>query len=113
MPFGMGMSLPAATLIVSNQMGQQHQGVAGSLVTTIVNYSISIALGIAGTVEVQVNHRGSTPDLVAWGIQCAKYSGVALSGVGALLGLIFFIYSTTKTGWKPMGPPKPVGPPGR
>ena len=51
-PWGMDMSFPAATIILSNFMPREHQGLAASLVNTIVNYSISIGLGIGGTVEV-------------------------------------------------------------
>ena len=54
MPFGMDMSFPAASVILSNHMAAEHQGLAMSLVNTVVNYSISIALGIAGTVESNV-----------------------------------------------------------
>ncbi|PYH40137.1 MDR family MFS transporter, partial [Aspergillus saccharolyticus JOP 1030-1] len=40
MPWGMDMSFPAATIILSDAVGSRHQGVAASFVTTIVNYSI-------------------------------------------------------------------------
>ncbi|KAK4159662.1 putative drug resistance protein [Cladorrhinum sp. PSN259] len=52
MPFGMDMSNPAATILLSNSVSKEHQGIAASLVVTTVNYSISLALGIAGTIEV-------------------------------------------------------------
>jgi hypothetical protein len=45
-------------LILSASVQREHQGIAASLVTTVVNYSISIGLGIAGTVEVHVNKEG-------------------------------------------------------
>ena len=44
------MSFPSGILILSNAMPHKDQGVAGSLVNTVVNYSISMGLGIAGTV---------------------------------------------------------------
>lgn len=100
MPFGMDMSFPAGTIILSNHMPRQHQGLAASLVNTMVNYSISIALGIAGTVEVQVNNGGATFDDVVWGIRCANYTAVALSGCGVLLGAIYFARTMLKDGWK-------------
>ncbi|OPB36176.1 hypothetical protein A0O28_0109520 [Trichoderma guizhouense] len=53
-PLGLDMSFPAANLVMSNAMGKEHQGMAMSLVNTIVNYSISLSLGIAGTIEQQV-----------------------------------------------------------
>ncbi|KAL4993139.1 hypothetical protein BDV10DRAFT_190253 [Aspergillus recurvatus] len=53
-PWGMDMSFPAATLMLSNAVKNEHQGLAASLVTTVVNYSISLSLGFAGTIESQI-----------------------------------------------------------
>jgi MFS family permease len=58
MPWGMDMSFPAGTIIMSQSIPKQHQGVAASLTNTIVNYSISMVLGFAGTVELQFDHGG-------------------------------------------------------
>ena len=102
MPLGMDMSFPAGTVILSNNMPKEHQGLAASLINTMVNYSISIALGIAGTVEVSVNNKGATPDDVMHGIRCAWYTGVALAGFGVLLGALFFGRTMMKEGWKIM-----------
>ncbi|KAG9672668.1 MFS general substrate transporter, partial [Aureobasidium melanogenum] len=100
MPFGMDMSFPAATVILSNHMPREHQGLAASLVNTMVNYSISLALGIAGTVEVSVmTHDGTLADTI-WGVRCAFYTGLALAGCGVLLGMSYFIKSMIKEGWK-------------
>lgn len=49
------MSFPSGTLILSNSMPRHHQGLAASLIATTVNYSISLGLGFAGTVETHVN----------------------------------------------------------
>jgi len=38
------MSFPAATVILSNTLPREEQGVGASLVATIVNYSTSIGL---------------------------------------------------------------------
>ncbi|KAI9711867.1 MAG: hypothetical protein M1820_002012 [Bogoriella megaspora] len=102
MPFGMDMSFPAATVILSNHMPREHQGLAASLVNTMVNYSISISLGIAGTVETAANGRKTDYDSLLWGIRCAYYTGIALSVAGVLLGAAFFIKSMIKEGWKVM-----------
>jgi hypothetical protein len=80
------MSFPAATLLLSNAMPKEHQGVAASLVNTLVNYSISIALGIAGTIEGHVNDGGR--DLLK-GYRGAWYLGIGLSGSGAIIAVIF------------------------
>ena len=36
--WGMDISFPAATVILSNSVAQEHQGIGASLVNTIVNY---------------------------------------------------------------------------
>lgn len=102
MPFGMDMSFPAGTLILSNSMPKEHQGLAASLVNTMVNYSISIALGIAGTVEVHVNNHGVTREDAMYGIRCAWYTGVILAGCGVILGALFFGRTLLREGWTVM-----------
>ena len=87
------MSFPAATLLLSNLMAKEHQGVAGSLVNTVVNYSISIALGIAGTIEVHVD---STGDDLLKGYRAAWYLGIGLAGSGAICATIFGIENWRK-----------------
>lgn len=94
MPFGMDMSFPAATVILSNHMPPEHQGLAASLVNTVVNYSISMALGIAGTVEVYAPF-----DKPFQQNRNAFYSAIGLSGMGVLLGAMFFAHSMQKEGW--------------
>ncbi|KAJ9165496.1 Major facilitator superfamily transporter [Coniochaeta hoffmannii] len=97
MPFGMDMSFPAATIILSDAVKKEHQGIAASLVNTVVNYSISLGLGFAGTVEVHVNNGGKTPEDVLKGFRGALYLGVGLSG----LGLVFCAGFLLKTYWNP------------
>jgi hypothetical protein len=91
MPFGMDMSFPAATLIMSNYFPPQMQGIAGSLISTTVNYSISLGLGLASTVEVHVNDNGR--DLLM-GIRGAWFMGVGLGGLGILICLAFVVKSS-------------------
>jgi hypothetical protein len=45
----MDMSFPARTLIMSDAVEKKYQRMAASLVNTVVNYSISIGVGITGT----------------------------------------------------------------
>ncbi|KAJ9253353.1 hypothetical protein DTO195F2_7116 [Paecilomyces variotii] len=82
--WGMDMSFPSGTVILSNSMHHQHQGLAGSLVNTVVNYSISIGLGFAGTVESQVNDGGK--DRLK-GIRGASYMGLGFAGLGLILSM--------------------------
>ncbi|KAL5916480.1 hypothetical protein ACKVV1_006117 [Pyricularia oryzae] len=107
MPFGMDMSNPAATILLSNSVSKEHQGIAASLVVTVVNYSISIALGFAGTVEVNLHNGGS--DLLA-GYRGAQYFGLGLGGLGVLLAAAFLVNVRMNGGTG--GPPGPGGPPG-
>jgi MFS family permease len=88
-PWGMDMSFPAATLILSNAVRKEHQGIAASLVSTVVNYSISLGLGFAGTVEVHTNGGGTNPSEVLTGYRNAFYTGLGLSGVGLLISFIY------------------------
>ncbi|KAJ5624007.1 Major facilitator superfamily domain general substrate transporter [Penicillium lagena] len=90
-PWGMDMSFPSGTIILSNTMPRRHQGLAASLVNTIVNYSISIGLGFAGTVESQVNQAGSE---VLKGYRGASYMGIGLAGLGVGVASMFVIRST-------------------
>ncbi|KAK5172307.1 uncharacterized protein LTR77_003945 [Saxophila tyrrhenica] len=50
-PFGMNWSFPTAVILMSNAVHREHQGIAASLVSTMVNYSISTGLGLAGSVD--------------------------------------------------------------
>lgn len=85
-PWGMDMSFPSGILILSNAMPQKDQGVAGSLVNTVVNYSISMGLGIAGTVERYVSNDGED---TLQGYRGATYTGVGLAGCGTIIAICF------------------------
>ncbi|CAI7643587.1 unnamed protein product [Penicillium glandicola] len=86
------MSFPSGTLILSNSMPRHHQGLAASLVATTVNYSISLGLGFAGTVETHVNEGGQN---VLQGYRGALYMGVGLASLGLVLSICFMF-----TGWR-------------
>lgn len=55
LPWGMDSPFLAATIILGRAKPRQHQSLTASLLTTFVNYSTSIGLSFAGTVESQVN----------------------------------------------------------
>lgn len=94
--FGMDMSFPAGTMILSAAFPKHQQGLAGSLVSTFVNYSVSIGLGFAGTVEYYTT-RGMEPGLEKEikGMRNAFYMGMGLAGCGVLLATIFVILQWT------------------
>ncbi|WQF87084.1 Putative major facilitator superfamily, MFS transporter superfamily [Colletotrichum destructivum] len=89
MPFGMDMSFPAATLILSDAVKREHQGIGASLVNTVVNYGIALGVGFAGTVEVHVNNGGRTKEDQFKGFKGALYMGVGLAGLGLCVALTF------------------------
>ncbi|CAG7918011.1 unnamed protein product [Penicillium olsonii] len=88
------LSFPSGTLIMSNAMPREHQGVAGSLVNTVVNYSISLGLGFAGTVERYVNPDGSN---MLKGYRGASYMGVGLAGLGSVIAICFTVVTWSKS----------------
>ncbi|KAL7804142.1 MFS general substrate transporter [Trichoderma afarasin] len=90
MPWGMDMSFPAATIILSEALPKEHQGLAASLVNTVINYSISIGLGIAGTVQSQISP-GTTQEELLRGCRSAFYVGIGLSGLGVAVAILFII----------------------
>jgi len=97
-PWGMDMSFPAATLILSNAVKKEHQGIAASLVNTVVNYSISLSLGFAGTIESHVNNGGQTPSDTLQGYRGALYFAIGLSGIGIAVSVSFLIKSYVQEG---------------
>jgi MFS family permease len=88
-PFAMDTSFPAGTILLSKSLPREHQGVAGSLIATVVNYSIAIGLGIAGTVEYYTTKHGATE---LQGIRNAMYTGIGLSGFSIIIALFFNLY---------------------
>jgi len=80
--WGMDMSFPSAVIVLSNTMPREHQGLAASLVNTVVNYSISIGLGMAGTVAGHVNDGGKN---MLKGYRGAWYLGVGFDVLGMAL----------------------------
>jgi MFS family permease len=54
MPGAMNLSFPAATMLLSSALPKEKQGIAASLVSTMVNYCISCGLGVAGTIHRHV-----------------------------------------------------------
>lgn len=53
--FGMDLSFPAASIVLSDNLPKANQGMAGSLISTMMNYAMSLFLGVAGVVQTQVS----------------------------------------------------------
>ncbi|KAI0408591.1 major facilitator superfamily transporter [Xylaria palmicola] len=93
--WGMDLSFPAATLMFSDLVAREHQGIAASLVTTVVNYSGALALGVAGAIEVRVHRDGRTPEDIVRGYRGAWYLGIGL-GVAGFLVCLVFVYRVSR-----------------
>jgi MFS family permease len=91
-PLGMDMSFPAGTLILSDLMPAERQGIAASLIATIVYYSQSLGLGVAGVVETNVA-KGS----VVRGYRGALYLAIGLSGLGFFVAVAFVVLSRMRS----------------
>jgi len=85
MPWGMDMSFPSGTIILSNALPREHQGMAASLVTTTVNYSISLGLGIAGII-MRYTTDGAN-ELEAY--RNSSYFAIGFDGLGMAIALYF------------------------
>ncbi|BCS15728.1 hypothetical protein ALUC_70961A [Aspergillus luchuensis] len=89
--FAMDSSLPAATIIFSNAVPRQYQGMGSSVIMTIVVYSISLGLGFAGTIELQINNGGHTKAELLHGYRGTLWFSVGLTAFGTILALIFLL----------------------
>ncbi|ANB11103.1 Amf1p [Sugiyamaella lignohabitans] len=84
---GMDISFPAATILLSLSVPKESQGIAASLVATVVNYAISIGLGIAGTV-VRYTTPGTDEQSLLNAVRYSAYLGIGLSSLGLIFALI-------------------------
>ncbi len=83
---GPDLSFASSSIIISNAVLPEEQGVAGSFIATVVQYSIAIGLGIAATVESHVNKGGS--DIVL-GYRGAYWLGIGFAAVAFFVVVLF------------------------
>ena len=83
---GPDLSFASSGILISNAVLSEEQGVAGSFVSTVVQYSIAIGLGIASTVEGHVNKGGR--DIVR-GYRGACWLGIGFAAVAFLVVITF------------------------
>lgn len=87
----------AAQIIASNSVPRNQQGVAGSLIGTLLSYGTSTGLGFGGTVEVHTNHEGL--DIVS-GYRGALYLGIGFAAASLILSLLFVrVRKDERQGW--------------
>jgi MFS family permease len=111
MPGAMNLSYPAANILLSSSLPKEKQGIAASLVSTMVNYSISCGLGLAGSIdrysiESEARRRGIDPgtnpvrlsdtsqtvqEIRLVGLRNAYWFATGLGGLGMLVAGIFVV----------------------
>lgn len=85
MAFSPDFIFTAAQIIASNSVKREQQGIADSLIGTIVTYGQSIGLGFAGTVEKYTTRgehdlaQGLSKCLVSWNWPWRRFSGAKSS----------------------------------
>lgn len=84
---GPDLSFASSSIIISNAVLPEEQGVAGSFIATVVQISIAIGLGIAATVESHVNKGGRD---IALGYRGAHWLGIGFAAV-AFFVVLFFV----------------------
>ncbi|KAF9736620.1 hypothetical protein PMIN06_003392 [Paraphaeosphaeria minitans] len=106
MPGAMNLSYPAANMLLSSALPKEKQGIAASLVSTMVNYSISCGLGVAGTIDRYVTRAAGKeagisrppplsddrPELMAIrliGFRASFWFAVAFSATGMMVASVF------------------------
>jgi MFS family permease len=82
---GPDLSFASSGILITNVVLPEEQGVAGSFITTVVQYSIAIGLGIAATVE---SHVGGEDIVLSY--RACYWLGVAFAAIGFFV-VIFFV----------------------
>lgn len=88
-PFGMDWSFPAGTIMLTEQMPPKFQGLAGSLVTVMVNYGTATFLGFAGVVEAQLTKLRPDDEWRSW--RGALYFNIGISGLATSLAFLLVL----------------------
>ncbi|GEQ68259.1 hypothetical protein JCM33374_g1926 [Metschnikowia sp. JCM 33374] len=86
--WGMDCSFPAASLILSDFLPSEHQGMAGSLVNTVVNYSVSLFLAMSSTVQIKV-YKNTGNTLKSY--RGSMYLGIGVSALAVVVSIVFII----------------------
>ncbi|KAL9045131.1 MAG: hypothetical protein Q9214_001785 [Letrouitia sp. 1 TL-2023] len=95
--FTIDLITTSAQIVASNTVPMKHQGVAGSLVGTLLSYGMSTGLGFAGTIEVNTFKHGTR---LLKGYHSAAYLAVALAFAALVLTALFVrIPKDTREGW--------------
>ncbi|KAL7933044.1 major facilitator superfamily domain-containing protein [Trichoderma chlorosporum] len=95
--YGPDFLFAASQIIASNSVKKHQQGIAGSLIGTLVAYGQSTGIGFAGTVEAYTNNHGAN---IGDGYRHALYLGIGLCGLSIIIAICFIrIPKDTRDGW--------------
>lgn len=95
--FTIDLITTSAQIVASNTVAMKHQGIAGSLVGTLLSYGMSTGLGFAGTIEVNTFDHGTR---LLKGYHSAAYLAVGLAFAALVLTALFVrIPKDTWEGW--------------
>ena len=83
---GPDLSFASSGILITNVVSPEEQGVAGSFISTVVQYSIAVGLGIAATVEEHVNRGGSD---IFLGYRGAYWLGIGFATVAFFVVVLF------------------------
>lgn len=83
---GPDLSFASSGILISDAVLPEEQGVAGSFVATVVQYSIAVGLGVAATVEAHVNKGGGDTVL---GYRGAYWLGIGFAAVAFFVVVLF------------------------
>ncbi|KAI5966463.1 ATR1 [Candida pseudojiufengensis] len=83
--WAMDLSFPTCCLILSDLM-KNNQGMAGSLVSTVVNYSVSLFLGMSTCVEIET-YKHNQDQLSSY--RAGLYFATGIAGLGVICSFIF------------------------
>lgn len=84
--WGMDLSFPSSSIILSDFLPKENQGMAGSLVNTIVNYSVALFLAISSTVDAEFKLNNGGKSLT--GYRAGIWFGVVCVGVAVLIAVV-------------------------
>lgn len=88
--FGMDWSFPAGSIVMSDGLPPEAQGIAGSLLNTVVNYGNSLFLGISSTIETQV------PGSDLEKLRATMYFAIGLSGAALCITVAYSLVSAMR-----------------
>jgi len=94
--WGMDWSFPAGSIILSDELPPHLQGMAGSLLTTMVMYGQSLFVGISATIESQIAKQNPGNTLAVH--HACSYFAMGLSGSAFIISIVVAYLTLRKAG---------------